>query len=147
MPLSRRGFIAATATSLAFSGFAVRAQETDQESETYRNEIEGYGPLIVDPRRMLDLPSGFAYQVISQAGETMADGFLVPGKADGMGCFDAGDGKVLLVRNHELSVTDFDYGPFGLGGRLAGKSPSPWPMIFTIAACPWAAARQRSSTT
>jgi secreted PhoX family phosphatase len=120
MPISRRGFVASAATSLAFSGFAARAQE-GQDPETYRNEVEGYGPLVADPRRMLDLPAGFAYQVISQAGETMSDGFLVPGKADGMGCFDAGDGKVLLVRNHELSVTDFDYGPFGLGGRLAGK--------------------------
>lgn len=121
MPLSRRGFVASAATSLAFSGFAVRAQESGQAPETYRNEVEGYGPLITDPRRMLDLPKGFAYQVISQAGETMSDGLLVPGKADGMGCFDAGDGKVLLVRNHELSANDFDYGPFGLGGRLVDK--------------------------
>jgi secreted PhoX family phosphatase len=121
MPFSRRGFLASTATSLAFSGFAARAQDGDQDAPTYRNEIEGYGPLIPDPRRMLDLPAGFRYQIISQAGETMSDGFLVPSKADGMGCFPAGEDKVLLVRNHELGVLDHDYGPFGLGGRLAPK--------------------------
>jgi len=121
MPISRRGFVASVATSIAFSGLAARAQDAGQDPETYRNEVEGYGPLIPDPRRMLDLPSGFSYQIISQAGETMTDGFLVPYKADGMGCFEAGDGKVLLVRNHELSVTEMDYGPFGLGGRLATR--------------------------
>jgi uncharacterized repeat protein (TIGR03803 family) len=121
MPVSRRAFIASAATSLAFTGFSARAQEEAPELETYLNEVEGYGPLVVDPKGMLDLPRGFSYQVISQAGETMSDGLLVPGAFDGMGCFPAGGDKIALVRNHELSVTNIDSGAFGLGGRLAPR--------------------------
>jgi secreted PhoX family phosphatase len=117
--LSRRSLFGGLATSLAFSGLALAQMSS---GETYINEVEGYGPLLSDPKRMLDLPKGFSYQVISQAGETMSDGLLVPGKADGMGCFAVGEDRVLLVRNHELSPEDFDYGAFGLGGRLASKA-------------------------
>ena len=106
MSFSRRSFIGATATSLAFGAFAARAQDEAVEAETYLNEVEGYGALIPDPKGLLDLPAGFRYRVIAQVGETMSDGLLIPGKFDGMGCFAAGDDKVLLVRNHELSVTD-----------------------------------------
>ncbi len=123
MTFSRRAFIASAATSLAFTGLSARAQEGETPSYAYINEVEGYGPLLPDPKGMLDLPSGFSYRVISQAGETMADGFLVPGAFDGMGCFDAGNGKVALVRNHELGPRAFDYGAFGLGGRLADRLP------------------------
>ena len=34
----------------------------------------------------------------------MSDGYLVPGKADGMAAFEGEDGRVILVRNHELGV-------------------------------------------
>ena len=53
---------------------------------------------------MLDLPEGFTYRVISRWGEEMDDGLLVPALHDGMGCFDAGDGRVLLIRNHEIGI-------------------------------------------
>ncbi|MBN9318558.1 MAG: DUF839 domain-containing protein [Caulobacterales bacterium] len=119
--LSRRTLFGGLATSLGFAGLAL-AQSSEMASESYINQVHGYGPLIRDPKHLLDLPEGFSYQVISQAGETMSDGLLVPGKADGMGCFAAGDDRVLLVRNHELSPGDFDYGAFGLNGRLASKA-------------------------
>jgi len=121
--LSRRAAFGGLATSLAFSGLAL-AQTADPAAESYLNQVYGYGPLKSDPRRMLDLPEGFSYRVISQAGETMSDGLLVPGKADGMGCFAADEDRVLLVRNHELSPGEFDYGAFGLGGRLASRARS-----------------------
>ncbi len=117
MTFSRRHFLGATATSVAFAAFAARAQG----EETYLNEVEGYGPLVPDPKGMLDLPAGFRYQVIAQAGETMSDGFLLPGKADGMGCFAAGPDKVLLVRNHELSPDDLHHGAFGLSNHLVDR--------------------------
>lgn len=117
MTFSRRGFLGATATSLAFSAFAARAQA--QVPETYLNEVEGYGPLIPDPNRMLDLPKGFSYRVIARTGETMSDGLLIPGKFDGMGCFAAGQDKVLLVRNHELSPGDDS--AFGPDARLLDR--------------------------
>ncbi|MFY8208282.1 MAG: alkaline phosphatase PhoX [Caulobacter sp.] len=121
MAFSRRSFLGAAATSLAFSGFSVRAQDEAVEAESYLNEVEGYGELIADPKGLLDLPQGFRYRVIAQAGETMNDGLLVPGKFDGMGCFAAGEDKVLLVRNHELSVSDIHDGPFGLSQRLIDR--------------------------
>ena len=45
----------------------------------------------------------------------MTDGATVPDKADGMGCFDLGDGHLALVRNHELVSTDEGGGVFKLG--------------------------------
>jgi len=74
----------------------------------------GYGPLVKDPLGVLDLPEGFTYKVISKQGEPMDDGLLVPGKADGMAAFPAEDGRVIVVRNHEIVPTDKSLGAFGL---------------------------------
>ncbi len=60
-----------------------------------------FGPLRPDPAEILDLPEGFSYSVVSRAGDPMDDGLLVPPRADGMAAFDAGDGRIALVRNHE----------------------------------------------
>ena len=60
-----------------------------------------FGPLRPDPAEILDLPEGFSYSIVSRAGDPMDDGLLVPPRADGMAAFDAGDGRVALVRNHE----------------------------------------------
>jgi uncharacterized repeat protein (TIGR03803 family) len=120
MTFSRRAFISSAATSLAFMGFQARAQD-NASGASYRNQVEGYGPLRPDPKGMMELPDGFSYRVISQAGETMSDGFLVPGAFDGMGCFDLGGDRVALVRNHELDHDDVDAGPYGRGARLAGR--------------------------
>lgn len=100
MSLSRRQFGFAAFTTLAFAGLSRRAGA----AEPYRNEIPGYGPLRRDPTGLLDLPEGFTHQVVSRSGEIMDDGFYAPSNFDGMGCFAAGDGKVALVRNHELSL-------------------------------------------
>jgi uncharacterized protein len=80
-------------------------------SDTYMNQVVGYGPLIPDPAGLFDLPQGFSYRILSRFGETMDDGFLVPSAADGMGSFDLGGGRVALVRNHELSVNGQAGGP------------------------------------
>ncbi len=72
----------------------------------------GYGPLERDPAGLLDLPRGFSYRVISQFGERMSDGFVVPDRADGMGCFRLDARRVALVRNHELPVKNGKDGPF-----------------------------------
>jgi hypothetical protein len=50
---------------------------------------------------LLKLPEGFRYASFGWAGDIMADGRRTPGKHDGMGAFDAGRGRVRLVRNHE----------------------------------------------
>lgn len=75
----------------------------------------GYGELNADPEGLLDLPVGFTYRVLSSLGDAMTDGAVVPNKADGMGCFDLGDGRLALVRNHELVSTDDGGGAFALG--------------------------------
>ena len=119
MPLSRRLFMAGAATSVAFAGFAQRSDA--QNAVTYVDEVYGYGPLVKDPQSIFDLPQGFSYQVISQAGETMSDGFLAPHKMDGMGAIPLGPDRVALVRNHELKPEDGNYGPFGYQRRLAPR--------------------------
>ncbi|MGZ9115081.1 MAG: alkaline phosphatase PhoX, partial [Brevundimonas sp.] len=99
----RRDLIAGSAAALAFTGLARNARaQAAAGAETYVNQVAGYGPLIRDPNRLLDLPEGFSYQVISQAGDTMDDGLFVPGQFDGMGCFPLDGPRVALVRNHEL---------------------------------------------
>ena len=96
--------------SIAFAGLAARL--IAQAPVAGMNEVTGYGPLVPDPDNLIDLPKGFDYRVISRLGNIMDDGFLVPNAADGMGAIDMGNGKVALVRNHELSVDEYDSGPF-----------------------------------
>ncbi|MFK7923707.1 MAG: alkaline phosphatase PhoX [Bacteroidia bacterium] len=73
----------------------------------------GYGPLLPDPDKILELPKGFSYKIISRSGSEMVDGLLLPGKPDGMAAFAGEDGKVIVVRNHEVSPDDFENGAFG----------------------------------
>lgn len=124
MSFSRRRFLS-TATGLAFAGYASLAAARDGSvPETYRNEVPGYGPLKPDPLGLFDLPEGFSYRVVSQAGETMSDGLHVPYKADGMACFPGGGTRVILARNHELKPGDLNHGPLGIG-RAAAKVLDP----------------------
>jgi secreted PhoX family phosphatase len=134
MTPSRRTFVTGAAAAAAFAGLWRRAGAEDETPEMaavrerlralpYRSEIEGYGPLVNDPAGIFDLPRGFTYQMISRAGEAMDDGFLVPGKADGMAAFRGPGGTTLLVRNHELNPTDLDIGAFGPGRTLASRLP------------------------
>lgn len=48
----------------------------------------------------------------------MDDGFLVPGRADGMGAFMGTEGKVILIRNHENSSNTLTEGAFGPANEL-----------------------------
>ena len=124
MLIQRRDLVSTGAAALAFSGLArsVHAQAA-QEEETYINEAPGYGPLIKDPNGLFDLPEGFEYQVISQGGETMDDGLLVPGQFDGMGCFALEGSRIALVRNHELTPKSRTHAHWGPGGFDQEKLP------------------------
>src|SRR3990167_3449658 len=97
MTVSRRQLLGAAAASFAFGGLAC----AQGASDSYRNEIEGYGPLKPDPNGILDLPEGFSYRIVSYAGQQMNDGYVTPGRADGMACFPLRGSKVILMRNHE----------------------------------------------
>jgi len=126
MSFSRRSFLNTAAAGVAFAGFARLARAEDAPlDETYRNEVFGYGPLKADPFGVLDLPEGFAYRIVSQAGERMSDGLFAPYKADGMDCFAAGGSRVILARNHELKPLDRNHGPLGVHERLATEAPHP----------------------
>lgn len=102
--MNRRTFLSASA--LSFSGLqkllaSVPASTTDL-----------YGSLVPDPNGVLDLPSGFSYQILSRTGQTMSDGLKVPGQPDGMAAFPQKDGTVVLVRNHELTFEMLNRSPF-----------------------------------
>ncbi len=85
--------------------------------------VPGFGPLVRDPACVLDLPTGFSYTRLSEVGETMSDGLLVPAAHDGMAAFPGPDGVTILVRNHELTVSAHN-GPFGIEGELLDKIDS-----------------------
>lgn len=94
--INRRDMLAVTSgafLALALNGSARAATTVDSAP---------YGPLLPDPLGFLDLPRGFSYRVISRFGDQMDDGGTVPDAADGMGCFSLPDGRIALVRNHEL---------------------------------------------
>jgi secreted PhoX family phosphatase len=117
MRLNRRNLITTAAAASAFGGLARNATaQTAAGSDTYVNQVAGYGPLKADPNGVLDLPEGFSYRVISQGGETMADGLVVPGQFDGMGCFALEGTRVALVRNHELNGSSATHRNWGPGG-------------------------------
>lgn len=101
---NRRQFLGLTGT--AFAGLYLSSCTTMGPNASSSPALSGaaspVGPLIPDPSGMLDLPEGFSYRVISRLGDAMSDGGTVPDRADGMGCFDLGNGKLALVRNHEL---------------------------------------------
>ena len=95
----------------------------------------GYGPLarLADQNgdEILALPAGFTYTAFSKTGAPMSDGTPVPRSHDGMAAFDAGHGKTLLIRNHEVRTApgtvpgsvqapvELRYDPLGVGGTTS----------------------------
>lgn len=108
---TRRSFLGTT--GLAFLGL----QQYTRAADSGR-VIEPFGPLIKDPKGILDLPEGFRYRVLAAKGDAMSDGHKVPGMADGMAAFAGPDGKVVIVCNHELGLEMTGMGPFANNTRL-----------------------------
>jgi secreted PhoX family phosphatase len=119
----RRRFLGATATAfaaLAASGCMTRSGGA-ASARPAGTGFGGYGALVPDPAGLIDLPEGFSYRVISRLGDAMNDGGTVPDRADGMGCFDLGNGEIALVRNHELQPQHDAGGPIAKGfGKRGG---------------------------
>ena len=120
LSLDRRQFSISLAGS-AFAAFLASGCVT----RSVPDASSGYGPLDADPAGLIDLPQGFAYRVISALGDPMDDGEAVPDRADGMGAFGARDGRVILVRNHELRAGESAlggsaYDRWNGGGALTG---------------------------
>lgn len=101
---SRRSFLKqAAAVSLGFQGLETLFRRTAYAGVSAAEIPAGFGPLARDPHRIIDLPEGFTYRVVSWAGDPMDDGLVVPGAPDGMAAFSGPDGLTVLIRNHELS--------------------------------------------
>ena len=115
---TRRSFLYHTSSiALGFSGLR-RLSAGDAKSLRTR----GYGPLIADRDKILDLPGGFSYEIIGRAGETMSDGLILPGSPDGMAAFPGKGDEVVVVRNHEVSAgSSSGQGAFGRRNELLNK--------------------------
>lgn len=114
--LSRRRFTLGL-TSTAFAGLALSGCAAAPLASG-RRAASAYGPLLPDSARLIDLPQGFTYRVISRRGDPMDDGYVVPDRADSMGAFRLDNRRMALVRNHELSPRNRDDGPFGSAAPL-----------------------------
>ena len=102
--------IAGSVDALAGSGSALAAPRSST----------GYGPLVPDPAKILALPAGFSYRIVSQTGVTqMLDGVPTPSDPDGNGVFANGTGST-IVNNHEISASE----PYGVP-ILAGLTYDP----------------------
>ncbi len=119
MGSSRRDFL--IRSSVFAAGFsALRYSLQDLAWANEATSTSGYGPLVDDLNGVLDLPAGFQYRVISTSGLPMSDGFITPGKPDGMATFAGPKGLTLIVRNHELMPFEGP-GAFGKTNELFGK--------------------------
>lgn len=94
------GFLGLQRYSAALGKDAVKAAKGAAAAPM--NTFDRHGPLLPDPHQIVDLPEGFSYLVLSRTGERMSDGLTVPGYPDGMGAFEGGNGRIVLIRNHEL---------------------------------------------
>jgi len=110
---------AGLSASLAHGSTAGRLEALLAGGEVQAGTKVGFGPLIADPKKIIDLPKGFSYQIISRVGELMDDGFHVPGQHDAMGAFPYinDDGSVdpdrtIIIRNHEIEDAHKTTGAF-----------------------------------
>lgn len=120
--ISRRHFLQQSAVvALGFGGLRHFVEEAASATPATPRDLSanGYGPLRPDPRKLLDLPRGFSYRVVSRTGDAMSDGLRVPGQFDGMGAFLGPQGTTILIRNHELEpVKHQDRSAFGPANEL-----------------------------
>jgi uncharacterized protein len=112
--IDRRRFLGVTA-GLAVGGPLSALAGRSGRGGLPRLAAAGYGPLA--PVRdettglpLLSLPPGFRYLSFGWHGDLMTDGRPTPAAHDGMAAFPAANGRVSLVRNHEI---DNDTGVFG----------------------------------
>ena len=110
---TRRQFLKLTgAVTVGFAGLRLFAADPVVAGALSDRPV-GYGLLIPDRKRILNLPKGFSYRIISRQGEKMDDGLFVPGHPDGMAAFSSSTGKTILIRNHEISADSRKAGAFG----------------------------------
>jgi secreted PhoX family phosphatase len=118
-----------SATALGFTGLRFLAGSPASAQPM----AGGYGPLVPDPARLLDLPRGFSYRIVSREGDPMSDGLATPAAFDGMACFPVRGSRhrVALVRNHEMWPNLTAGGAFGADHALIRNIPSAKIFDFT----------------
>lgn len=102
--VSRRAFLQASA--LAGAGVVLGGGTVLLDERRPRPGIPPWGPLVETRDRatglpLLRLPDGFSYVTYGWAGDPLGDA-STPGAHDGMGVVRVADGRVTLVRNHEV---------------------------------------------
>ena len=125
MPLTRRDLLRSSALGAGALALGNVGALFTAPGASMAAVVGGYGRILPDPNGLLDLPRGFRYRVLSQVGEPMGGGTFVPDAFDGTGCFAAGSGATLLVRNHEqgtsgtpkvVGAANLTYDPGAAGG-------------------------------
>ena len=104
--VGRRGFVRMGVIGAAMSSAFVMQTDPALGAATMARRTTSTaaktGAGLVKAGPELALPPGFSYHTFGEFGSAMTDGFITPPIHDGMGCFDMGNGKLRLVRNHEL---------------------------------------------
>ncbi len=112
---SRRNFLHQTAmASVGFLGLqtflATTFQSCGENAASNKKNVlkrRKYSKLQEDTAGVLNLPKDFHYKIIARKGEPMSDGLVHPDKPDGMATYVGSNGRVILIRNHELMPTNF----------------------------------------
>lgn len=112
--LDRRQFLS-SAAGLTIAGPLMEFRHRVDHGAGAPREDDGYGRLRAGRCEatgltLLELPDGFRYRSFGWRGDRLEDGRITPGGHDGMAAFAGPEGRVRLVRNHEL---DGDTGAFG----------------------------------
>jgi uncharacterized protein len=114
MKLSRRFLLSSGAMLVPVAGLGPTIAAADgfrppSPADGRRGDsCRGYGDLVKDPRKFLDLPHGFRYRIFSAENEPMKTGGIVPSLHDGMAAFAGAHGQTALVRNHEINLDDVE---------------------------------------
>jgi uncharacterized protein len=150
--IDRRSFLktaAVAAAAVPLQALVSRADVLASSSSSVRTlRKAAYGALrpAIDEATglpLLHLPEGFRYTSFSWAGDPLANGGITPGEHDGMAAFDAGQGRVRLVRNHETDAGS----PFNSVAYDAGASGGTTTLEFDTAQGRFVAARGSLSGT
>ena len=97
--ISRKKFIKQISIlPIAFSGI----YNMMLAAESSINIINDKKPLVDGKDGILKIIKGFDYKVISKQNQIMSDGLPVPNHADGMMSFKGENGRIILIRNHEI---------------------------------------------
>lgn len=123
MATSHRSYLKKTLIWIGLAAlFSTDANAIFLAPASQEEKADGFGPIVKDRAKILDLPKGFSYKVIARAGDKMTDGFYVPGLADGMSAAPGPAGLTILVCNHEFRIGyPESVGPFKGKKALSAK--------------------------